>query len=616
MSYVDLTELLAKYFNPRVTSIAGQLNKSINTIASKAKQIKQLPADQVRLLLRKISVKTLTSDIFDALSHPTKLAILDPEETEEAREPWLIICQAVHHNFKGEPDGLLLLHEWSKIGDKYDKRGLMAVYDSFSTAPEFINQRKPVTIATLISLVRAQQPDFSDRTARGIPLATLQNLETYLKFYKYRMRYNLISMDTEVTMPAAIMKQLSYPSLQINDIDTVYRIISSELLKLNFSTSNYASLRDSLIDYSKINTYNPVEEYFNSLSQIYDPSKDPLTDLMSTITPTAEYHSDRMLKAITLFMRKWLIQVAAAANTSVSYSNRIFNNILIFTGAQGIGKTKWVASIFPKSIRRYCAGSGSLQVNQFRSDNVKQAMELQHTLICNINEIDVLFQPKNYSKFKQLLDENTNNMVLPYGRSTTTMTRRTVFIGSTNKTDFLVDQTGNRRITVLPVTDLNFKHHVDIEQLWAHVMHWYKSGENWWLERNLNSEEEAAIISQQQINNRNMFIGDELFVEDLDMYYDLEAKSIHYKKVTFRDVRNVIPSLQPAKTNSKMFKSAKSSFILWLKQTKHGKVIQKAESARSAQYYFCPPLRSDESKTSFRQIAAEAAILEAELFNP
>ena len=598
MSVKDISGILSQYFNPKVIALPTE-----NDIE---KTGKGLSAEQVRILLRKVDVCGLTSDIFERLSHPTKLAMIDPEETEEARGPWLIICQAVHHNFKGEADGLFLLHEWSRKGEKYDKQALISVYESFSTDPQFLNQRHPITIASLIKLVQAQQPDFQDRNSKGHPMATIQNLDTYLKFYKYNMRYNVITLTPEIEMPETVISKLSYVSNKTDDIDTAHRIISSELLKLNMSAAGFVSLRGSLVDYAKINAYNPIEDYFKSLTSAYDASKDPLSDLVDTITVDPELGPmlvEKMEYAKRKFIRKWLIQVVAAAHTSTTYSNNMFNNVLIFTGDQGIGKTKWVMSLFPDSIKQYCAGSGSLQVQKFRSDAVKQAMELQRTLICNINEIDVLFSTKNYSAFKQMLDENTSTAVLPYGRSATVLTRRTVFIGSTNKSDFLVDQTGNRRITIIPAKGLNYKHSIDLEQLWAHATKWYNDGEKWWLEKTI-PEENLAIDTQFKINFKNMFLGNENFIEDLDMYFNIKASSIFYEKVTFRHIRTCIPGLSGLALNTKVFREAKEAFVNWLRQTKHGKVIPKTRSTRAAQYYLAPPLRASIPLTTLKQVAS------------
>jgi len=619
-TYQELTNILSKYFNPKLRVITtnkeatddsqGNLDPALNY---SRKRTKAVTAEVARLLLRKIDVRTLTDDIFDRVYHPIHLAILDPQCRDEARTPWLTICQAIHHNFQGGQDGILLLHEWSKKGDKYDKSALNSVYESFSVEPQFLNPVKPVTIASLISLVKAQTPEFVDTTPKGKPLGTLDNLNIFFKFFKYRFKYNVITMDTEIAFPEKICDTLRIPHEPIASLDTATRIISSELLKLGFTTNQYSSLRGSIEDHAKRYPFNPIEEYFKNLKHIYDPKKNPFADLMKTIKLQKHAQPPPHTKAINLFFRKWLIQVAAAACTSNTYSDRIFNNLLIFTGDQGIGKTKWVQALFPKKIQSFCAGSGSLDVHSFRTDRVKQAMELQGTLICNINEIDTLFQPKKYSAFKQLLDENTNKMVMPYGRQAVTMIRRTVFIGSTNRDDFLVDHTGNRRIAIIPTESLDYDHTIDLDQLWAHVMHWYdEDKEKWWLEKT-NPDELAAIATQSLFNNQNMYIGDEFLVEDFDSYFDTEARSYNYNKWTYKQVRSVIPSLAQLKINSHDFKESRTSFTLWLKQTAHGKIIKKAKTTRAAQFYLVPPIRSAENAASFRQAAQEYADNEEEM---
>jgi predicted P-loop ATPase len=620
ISYTELTKLLTRYFNPKIQELEQPVikdNIDRRTGDVKAELIygqearstikrQRQSAETVRMLLKKINVITLSDDIFEKVYHPIKLAILDKNCTDEARTPWLTICQAVHHNFKGDQDGLLLLHEWSRLGNKYDKAALNSVYQSFSTEPQFLNPIKPVTIASLISLVKAQNPEFPDITPKGKPLGTIENLQTYFEFFKFQFKYNIININTEITLPENICKTLGLTTKPIDSLGTITRVVTSELLKLGFSTSHYASLSGSIEDHAKKFAYNPIEDYFRGLKDVYDPTKDPFGELMSTIKLQDHARALPHTRAVGMFMRKWFIQVAAAACTSNTHSDRIFNNLLIFTGAQGIGKTKWVQSIFPKKIKQYCAGSGSLDVQNFRTDKVKQAIELQGTLICNINEIDTLFHPKKYSAFKQLLDENTNKMVMPYGRDATTMIRRTVFIGSTNKEDFLVDHSGNRRITIIPTESLNFRHDVDLDQLWAHVMHWYEDGEKWWME-DKDPRERLAIQTQKLFNNQNMYMGDEFLIEDFDAYFDTEAKSIHYRQWTYKQVRQVIPSLSQLKVNSKDFKESRNSFILWLRQTKFGKVLKKKKTTRAAQFYLVPPLQESDKVTSFRQVAEDAA---------
>jgi predicted P-loop ATPase len=604
-SFEDLVDILGQYFNQKIVSLEEHRQEAVQTskvLFPRTKRQAPISAEQARLLLRKIDVRTLTSDIFDNLTHPTRLAILNPDETEEAREPWMTICQAIHHNFGGEPDGLLLLHEWSKKGNKYDKEALMSVYESFSTAPEFLNQQKPITIGTLIALVKAQRPDFNDLSPKGKPVSTIQNLEAYFKFYKYHMAFNIVTREVDIAMPKAIVTTLADKTIRIFDIDRAYRIIASELLKLGFANKNFINLRESILDYAKVNSYNPIENYFNKIYAEYDEAQDPLEDLMNTITFDNTIRTKNAQAAVKVFFKKWLTQVVAAANTSQTHSTRIFNNLMILIGEQGVGKTKWVASLFPKEIQQFCAGSGNLQINQFRTDNVKQAIELQRTLICNINEVDLLFKEGSYSKFKQLLDETTNSMVLPYGKTAVQMTRRTVFIGSTNKRHFLVDQTGNRRITLVHVDDMNSEHTMDLGQLWAHAVHWYREEKCWWLDPK-NPEDKVAIEVQNKLNMQGMYIGDDGLMEDLDHYFKLDAKSIHYKKVTFKDIRMLMPSLHGVKLNSRAFNVAKMTFHNWLNQTKFGEVMKKKSGVRAQQFYLVPPIREKKQAASFKQAA-------------
>jgi len=430
------------------------------------------------------------------------------------------------------------------------------------------------------------------------------NLNVFFEFYKFRFKYNVISFETETILPTKIYKDLNIQALPIYSLGRITRIVHGELLQLGFSPSGFSNLRSSIEDYAKEFSYNPVEDYFRSLDKIYNPAKDPFSDLFKTLKLQEHVTSPTVAKGIKMYMRKWFIQVASAACTSDTWSDKIFNNVLIFTGRQGIGKTRWVQSLFPAPIQQYCTGSGSIDVHSFRSDKVKQAIELQNTLICNINEIDMLFKKKTYSAFKSMLDENTAKMVLPYGRSATTMVRRTVFIGSTNKEDFLVDQSGNRRISIIPVEDLEFEHDIDLDQLWAHVMHWYLAKEKWWLDGDKEDEASAKLV-QTALNAQNMYMGDEFLVEEFDNYFDPDKPERWYRKMQFKNVRAVIPQLSSIRVNSHDFRAARESFTLWLKQTRYGKIIPKSKKTRAPQYYLVPPLKNTESVASFRQVAQQ-----------
>jgi len=211
-SYDDLFDILRPYFEPKLSVLPTPKHTSSKTDKKTKKASDAMRTADVRNLLNKIDVRTLTDDIFTQVFSATDLAILDPDEREEARGPWLTICQGVHHNFKGHRYGLQLLHEWSERGNKYDDEALNSVYESFTVDPQYTTGRNVVTIGSLISLVNAQAPTFLDVKQRGGPLPTLDNLIVFLEFYKFQFKYNTVALETETVLPSKIYESLKLPS--------------------------------------------------------------------------------------------------------------------------------------------------------------------------------------------------------------------------------------------------------------------------------------------------------------------------------------------------------------------------------------------------------------------
>jgi predicted P-loop ATPase len=109
------------------------------------------------------------------------------------------------------------------------------------------------------------------------------------------------------------------------------------------------------------------------------------------------------------------------------------------------------------------------------------------------SELETIFSRRDVSATKAFLSSAVDMLRPPYHRDTQDFPRASIIVGSTNKDEFLSDETGNRRFWVIPV-----KKKIDVELLaqernaiWAAAVLAYKSGEQWWL-----TPEEDALLAQ------------------------------------------------------------------------------------------------------------------------
>lgn len=599
----EITGLINKYFMPtnvikHPARIEEELEHAKQTVELRkesvntkpvAERSKALSPAQVKNLLRVIPVQCLESDIFIRLQS-NELAIINLECEEEAREPWLIIGQALHHNFNGGVEGYFAWDQWSKEGNKYDADALEATWKSFKDLAG--SQSKPVTIGALIKLAMAQRPTFPDKNKNGLPLATNDNFHAYIDFFKIKCRLNEITKSYKVDLPNYVLNTWNAGKVTLGStlsLDQISNNIRFDFNKLGFPVRGYSdrSIQTFLTIQGLQNQYNPVRDYFKECGENWD-GKDYISSLVNTITVAPRYISFE--SSIHAFIRKWLIQVTAAACHDIKQPVRL-NRVLIFSGPQDIGKTMWVSSIFPKAIRKYCMADKQLQITTFKNESTKQAMELQATLIVNINEIDQQFNEKTFSTFKSFLDQTIDKLVLPYGKEAIEMNRRCVFIGSTNSENFLRDMTGNRRFEVVPTIKLDHKHTVDLEQLWGQVYNIWKGGEKWWFDETVPSE--AKVIKARDIiNSQSMYLGDEAFLDTLDRVFNTDYEGDEWKRMRLIDVRQ-LTGLSNLTTNSKPFIQAKDTLARWSKEVT-GKDSFKEAGKRPRIWYYMPPLRLNE----------------------
>ncbi|MFT5682672.1 MAG: putative DNA primase/helicase [Myxococcota bacterium] len=134
----------------------------------------------------------------------------------------------------------------------------------------------------------------------------------------------------------------------------------------------------------------------------------------------------------------------------------------------------------------------------FRS---KDAMaSLQGVWLYELGELDSL-QRRESSTVKAFLSRREDRFRPAFGRNIVERKRETIFVGTTNESEFLADQTGSRRFWPVPVGEIDLDAlHRDRDQLWAEAMVAFQAGQRWWLEGESEEALEGSSEPYRQVD--------------------------------------------------------------------------------------------------------------------
>lgn len=230
--------------------------------------------------------------------------------------------------------------------------------------------------------------------------------------------------------------------------------------------TNYGSFSQSFFPPALLRTadkrsFHPVREYILGL-----PLWDGTPRLDSLLI-------DCLGAADTPYVRAVTAKTLIAALNRVFHPGIKFDNILVLSGPQGIGKSTLISRL---GMDWY---SDSLTLSDM---NDKTAAEkLQGYWLIEIGEMAGM-KKADLEKVKGFLTRRDDKFREAYSRRVTSHPRQCVFFGTTNSTDgYLRDVTGNRRFWNVPVTGKGTRKPWDLDpetvrQIWAEtVVRWDES---------------------------------------------------------------------------------------------------------------------------------------------
>lgn len=297
----------------------------------------------------------------------------------------------------------------------------------------------------------------------------------------YKFVYNVVLNKIAKVHPRS--KQLSY--LGEYELNTLW----TELLLSRMDIS-----KNMLMGYlcsEMTPKFDPFKDYFNNLPAWTPDQPDYIQLLAETITVPEEEREQW-----NMYLKRWLIATVACA-TNPTVTNQ---QVLVLVGNQGIGKTKWTERLVPDRLKGYYH-SGNVN-----PDNKDSSINLSECFLINLDELGNL-NKGDLNSLKQLITMSSVRLRRPYAAMSETMPRRASFVGSVNSTEFLRDDTGNRRYLCADAQAIDYAHGIDMDLVYSQALYLLNHGEKYWFDgeeiATINTSNEKYRVQQVELEYVN-----------------------------------------------------------------------------------------------------------------
>jgi hypothetical protein len=502
-------------------------------------------------------------------------------------EEWLSVGMAFHHQGRGDPEWLDLWDIWSSTGSTYVEGECERKWTSFSA--QRVSGSGPVTLRRLLKQTRDERAadvineidsllteiesitevreletkiakkvsasaeisgtdreklatairdkanqlgltlpigtirnwlkprlsrNFPHLSSEGVPLGTIENTRVLLANMQTTVRYNVISKQLEILIPGR-----SYTA--DNQANSTLARVLSEASRAGISTKHILQYVWEIAD---TNPFNPVATWIDS--KPWDG-----TSRIETFFETI--HSSDPKEYKNLVLRKWMTQCIAAAFSPNGIAAQL---VLVFQGAQGIGKTRWISSLIPDELRNFILTGFVLETKN--KDSLLLATS--HWLV-EMGEMNSSFARSDHASLKAWITQPFDKIRRPYALTESVYPRRMSLYASINDSEFLIDPTGSRRFIPLAVKKLDFDHGIDLQQLWAEVLFEYRQGASYYLTR-----EEMNLV---ETCNERFAVADPI-EERIAGGYDWSAPEAQWEEATATNVLIRLGISNPTKSQT------------------------------------------------------------------
>lgn len=340
-------------------------------------------------------------------------------------------------------------------------------------------------------------------------ISSFEKVENYLKEL-YDIRYNEVS--NEIEYKPSKEKEDEFKKLNENNI---YRLLQHNNIK--FSLANISALLRS--DF--VQPHNPFNDYFESLPQWNEKTG------FDHIGKLSAYVKAKDPERFRMHFKKMLIRSIACALIEDVFNKHAF---ILVHEKQSTGKTTFLRWLCPHLLKRYYTETFIVGKDG--------EMSLSDNMFINLDELSTLSK-QDINALKSSFSRVNIRQRRPFDRTMSNMPRRSNFVGSTNKAEFLTDETGSVRWLCFEIESINWNYNkdIDINLVWSQAYALFKSGYKYELTADEIMENETANKDYQMTTPE---------IELIQKNYAPATKEKHEVFYTSSDFLNNLSEKNPA----------------------------------------------------------------------
>lgn len=200
---------------------------------------------------------------------------------------------------------------------------------------------------------------------------------------------------------------------------------------------------DAVMLHAQRNPFNPLQSYLRACKQMFieEVGKnigDCFREASKTLSNLSSKYLHTRKELYNQYLKLFILSAVGRALSPGCYVRQV----LILQGEQEIGKTSFFSTF-----------GGEWFSNSLGDAKGKDELmiAIMHWIL-EWGELENIYGKKTIAEIKNFITKTKDDLRLPYGRSVESVNRSFVLCGSTNKTEFLTDETGNSRFWIIPIT--------------------------------------------------------------------------------------------------------------------------------------------------------------------